>query len=483
MPSQAFENILHMIICTSPDIQLAKVKPHLLTFISHPIIKELIGQSDAPAQADVNTSPNLDLQKIQESLQQLSKAVEALKKAPPPFSNKDTKASKSKQKSPAPPSAPPCTFSAIAGARPPNPSLLVDLAKLSIGKEGWVKLEILYHALNKELAAVTPPQVQLVAIRWMAKGNLVITGGPATTPHTLQLAAPHISASLLHLLSLPTNSPPLQPRPNTKWSKILINSIPTGASNNRSPLTPDECHAALAALNPSYATLSITQKPSWVCSPSSYLLGTISSLSVAFEDPDGSKLKVILAECYLYALGNRALVVKWKYHQKHPKDNSKPTTGQHTNTSDFNDDENVTTYSHSQSHRLRQQVHHLHSQANPHTNHPIRPDRPNLLMPSRWALWHSKHMCHQALALLKWLPYRPTSCILTLSFLRHALRATRVQGSCIVSQAESHITRHPFIHYSGHYITFLKSYMGHHSPSGLFSHLLSFLYGVSLYLR
>jgi len=206
------------------------------------------------------------------------------------------KASKSKQKSSAPPSAPPHTFSAIAGARPPNPSLLVDLAQLGIGKEGQVKLEILCHALNKELAAVTPPQVQLVTIRWTAKGNLVITGGLATTPHMLQLAAPHISISLPHLLSLPTNSSPPQPRPNTKWSKILINGVPTGTSNERSPLTPDECHAALAASNPSYATLSIMQKPSWVRPPSSYLPGAVSSLSVEFEDPDGGKLKVILAE-------------------------------------------------------------------------------------------------------------------------------------------------------------------------------------------
>jgi len=106
MPSQAFKNILHMIICTSPDIWLAKVKPHLLTFISHPIIKELIGQGDAPAQADVDTSPNLDLQKIQESLQQLSKAVEALKKAPPPpptRTQRQAKVSKSRPHPPQPP--------------------------------------------------------------------------------------------------------------------------------------------------------------------------------------------------------------------------------------------------------------------------------------------------------------------------------------------------------------------------------------------
>jgi len=34
--------------------------------------------------------------------------------------------------------------------------------------------------------------------------------------------------------------------------------------------------------------------------------GAISSLSVAFEDPDGSKLKTLLAERYLYLFGNRA---------------------------------------------------------------------------------------------------------------------------------------------------------------------------------
>jgi len=144
-----------------------------------------------------------------------------------------------------------------------------------------------------------------------------------------------------------------------------------------------------------------------------------------------------------------------------------------------------TTYSHSQCHLSRQQVHHLHSQANPHANHPIRLDHPNLSTPSRWASRHSKHMHCQASALLKWLPYRPMSCMSTLSFLRHASGATRVQGSHIASQAESHITCHPFIHLSGHshYHTFMKSYMGHRSPTGLFSCLLFFLIWGRLYLR
>ena len=211
----------------------------------------------------------------------------------------------------------------------------MDLAKLGINTEDRVKPEVLCQTLNKDLAAITPPQVQLVATRWTAKGNLVITGGPAVTPHTLQLAAPHISTSLLHSFNLPTNSPLPQPRPNTKWSKITINGIPTGTTHDRSPLSPDECHMALAALNPSYASLSIIQKPSWVRPPSSYKPGSVSSLSVAFEDPDGSKLRVLLAECYLYALGNRASVLKWKYHQTNSKAKSKSNASKHSKAGDM----------------------------------------------------------------------------------------------------------------------------------------------------
>jgi len=165
---------------------LAKVRPHLHTFISYLTIKELLGQSNAPAQTFVNTLPNLDLQKIQDSLLQLSKAVEASKKAPSsPPSNKDTNMSKSKQKLSAPYKPPTCTFSAIARARPPNPSLLVDLVNLGIGKEGQVKLEILCYALNKELATITPPQVQLPLLALVFNHGKTVPGGGCSSrsPH------------------------------------------------------------------------------------------------------------------------------------------------------------------------------------------------------------------------------------------------------------------------------------------------------------
>ena len=169
----------------------------------------------------------------------------------------------------------------------------------------------------------------------------MVTGGPTSTPHTLQLAAHHISTALSKSLKLPSIVTIYQPQPNVKWSKLLINSVPTSASESRPPSSPEDCHQVLAATNPSYASLTVTWKPSWVCTPSSYKPGSISSLSVAFEDPDGSKLKAMLAERYLYIYGNRASVQKWKHHQKINKDKSDSNTTKHNQGNDPNGKEDT----------------------------------------------------------------------------------------------------------------------------------------------
>ena len=170
---------------------------------------------------------------------------------------------------------------------------------------------------------------------------MVITGGPAVTPHTLQTAAPHISSIIPSIIPSQITSPLPQPRANIKWSKILLNGIPTRVSEGRAPYTLDKCHIALAETNPSYFPLSIMQKPSWVHLPSSYPQGTISSLSVAFEDPDGTKLKALLADRYLYAFGTRITVKKWKYHQKSPKDKSLKNTAQHPTGSNKDNNKDI----------------------------------------------------------------------------------------------------------------------------------------------
>jgi len=69
----------------------------------------------------------------------------------------------------------------------------------------------------------------------------------------------------------------------------------------------------------------VTQKPSWV-RPPSYKAGAASSLILAFEDPDSSKLNTMPAERYLHAFGNRIKVKRWKQEVKKQKETSSQAT-------------------------------------------------------------------------------------------------------------------------------------------------------------
>ncbi|KAH9961726.1 hypothetical protein BC827DRAFT_1267379 [Russula dissimulans] len=149
-------------------------------------------------------------------------------------------------------------------------------------------------------------EIKLFLLSLTARGNLIVTAGPSTPSKVLHEASPHIG-SIIHKAfwqDFSTPSPPV--RPNVRWSKLLIHDVPTNVSKSRGPSNPDECHEALLATNPSYSSLLITRKPSWVCSPSSYHLGSISSLVVAFEDPDGSTLRSLLQNRHLYIFGMQA---------------------------------------------------------------------------------------------------------------------------------------------------------------------------------
>ena len=67
-PKDSFDNILNAIISTDPSKREALIKPHLLSFIAHPIIKELLGQSKTPAPAKPPSPQTLELKQIQDTL-------------------------------------------------------------------------------------------------------------------------------------------------------------------------------------------------------------------------------------------------------------------------------------------------------------------------------------------------------------------------------------------------------------------------------
>ena len=158
------------------------------------------------------------------------------------------------------------------------------------------------------------------AARWTKHGNLVITAGPATSEKLLNSAITHITLFVKKTLNLSINTN-TQARINIRWSRILLNRVPTGTTESQEAHNPKTCHKSLMADNPSYTSLTITQRPSWVKAPSSYEPGSVSSLAFAFEDPDGSLAIKLLSEKELYIFGANVAIKKWK--QKPPT--KKPT--------------------------------------------------------------------------------------------------------------------------------------------------------------
>jgi len=119
-----------------------------------------------------------------------------------------------------------------------------------------------------------------------------------------------LSTAIQSTLKEPTTS--LTFWANVKWSKLLINGVPTGVDEETPAHSSVECQCALALDNPSYGHLTITQLPSWVRSPFSYTPGSYSSLVVTFEDPDGSIASSMVTAKWLYLFSVQATVKRWK---------------------------------------------------------------------------------------------------------------------------------------------------------------------------
>jgi hypothetical protein len=294
---------------TNEKLDILPLRTHLQMFFkAHPLISATGRSTIHDLHPPQPTPPSNNLVDIKKSLQSLSRAIKAIDKK----ANNNSKP-KAPQKTVAPPSnSKTPTYSAIAASRPSCPSIVVDL---SFPKESTrPRPSIVTEHINSTLSHTPHHQVHISATHWTAKGNLVVTGGPNVTALQLQNAT-HAISKVLADTSVATNRNILPTiRANVRWSKLLINGIPTGKSEDREPYNPEECHAALIDDNPSYASLTVTQQPSWVHSPSSYSSGSHSSLVVAFKDQDGSKLKALLAGKVLYAFGTRATLCKWKQH-------------------------------------------------------------------------------------------------------------------------------------------------------------------------
>ncbi|KAI0277974.1 hypothetical protein BC826DRAFT_976470 [Russula brevipes] len=233
--------------------------PTFLNIYAHPTFALILGiPSQQPA---IHPVMQEQLNHIKKQIQSLSKTVEA--RHPP---TEATTAPPPPAATPAAKNAPPDTY-ANKAKQEPRPSLVVDFLGKPPSQDGRPPGHALCEHVNKQLQAQKNySAVQISAVKWTAKGNIVLTAAHTTTQQQLNLASAFIKRTAGGVISQyqPLNTFP-EPliRATTKWSKILLNGVPTGVTDSRDAYTLEECHRALLTDNPQYAQLTITQKPSW----------------------------------------------------------------------------------------------------------------------------------------------------------------------------------------------------------------------------
>src|ERR1700679_4285636 len=307
----------------NPEFIHAAVANLLDHFLKNDLITHIVPASAVPVLAPPTDYSHLlgKITALETSIVALVKTSALFKKAEPtPSTQKPLQSAPLPAQQKQAGSAPP-TYAKVASA-PLHPSVVVSTTAFTWPDTGRPKVSDVCKFLNERLAQSAHSQVHVSAARWTARGNLVLWGGPNNTLALLSSALGYISKALFDSFSASAFSSPDTPpqiRPNVRWSKLLINRVPTGKLSNHEVFTPEECHQALLTENPSYASLSITQRPSWVRSPSSYKDSAVSSLSLSFEDPDGSRAQALIASRTLFIFGSVAVVKKWKQKPPPPK--------------------------------------------------------------------------------------------------------------------------------------------------------------------
>ena len=251
-----------------------------------------------------------------------SKAQKATKEqaAPsPPTTQSPAKAPKANAPAPAPAPTRTTSYAAATATKPKpkpvtRPSLVISLCHTTLTSTLRVQAGTLAPRLvdvcNQALESdARHANVRVSAAKWAPLGNLVVFAGPDTNLTQLQQSHHIITSAIEAALPQPV---PLSSRPNVKWSKLLINSVPTGVTASAPAHSREECHQVLLRDNPSYRRLRVTQLPSWVKKPSLYEPNSSSSLVISFEDPNSSSLSSLVAARHLFGFGAQLTVCKWR---------------------------------------------------------------------------------------------------------------------------------------------------------------------------
>ncbi|KZT09918.1 uncharacterized protein LAESUDRAFT_711788 [Laetiporus sulphureus 93-53] len=156
---------------------------------------------------------------------------------------------------------------------------------------------VLVRQLCSRLAAVpTSATVHVLAIERTLTGNLVITF-TATTPR-VDIAS-HLP-TIQSALGVPEHN---IVSADVAWSKMTLGFVPTCPSPTE-PLFDEATLLASLRLNPSFTKLPLAYGPRWLRRPDDMADQAHSTVSLGFEDPDGSVMKGIL-KADLFLMGGR----------------------------------------------------------------------------------------------------------------------------------------------------------------------------------
>jgi len=162
--------------------------------------------------------------------------------------------------------------------------------------------KIISDNINRELASIpTAKGLQVIGSHWNSSGNCILS-----FPHhtKLSLIQDHLP-SIRKAMGLPAHQTISHDAP---WSKIILSGVFARTLRDEPVYSGETLYEALLR-NPAITRLNITQKPRWV-RPSEFIDGFKSSITFAFEDPDGSNLKSLL-KTNLFMFGAPVRAKRW----------------------------------------------------------------------------------------------------------------------------------------------------------------------------
>jgi hypothetical protein len=163
--------------------------------------------------------------------------------------------------------------------------------------------KIISSRINSKLSLIPSAKgLSILGSHWNASGNCVLTFPPQTS---IKLIEDHFPA-IKNAMGLNDNQVISR---DTPWSKVTLRAVYARDTPSSSVYSNEDLLNALMT-NPIMSKIRITQAPRWVRRPED-IDGFKSSISFAFEDPDGQLIKLLL-KTQLFMFGSPVRAKRWE---------------------------------------------------------------------------------------------------------------------------------------------------------------------------